>query len=177
MFEEYLEDASYFLDKARKANEEKAAKRYYRVSVFCAASAMEAFINYEADTLSKGAPLQPHEIAFISDKKFVFELNKQNLLVERNEFHPLEDKLGLLIKKFISGFDFKSNPDWKIITQFKEFRNTLVHPRESEDKTSLKQYDETLKSSISSIIVIMDMLYQSMHHSRLRPKLLDLMPD
>ncbi len=62
MFEEYLEDSSYFLNQAQAATDEEVAKRYYRASTFCASNAMEAFVNYVADTLAKGAPLKAHEI-------------------------------------------------------------------------------------------------------------------
>ena len=178
MFEDYLEDASYFFDRANDpSSDEKIARRYYRVSILCAANAAEAFVNYVADTLSKGAPLEVHEIAFLRDKKFAFELNKQALLIERTEYHPLEDKLGLLIKKFIKNFDFKSDMDWKNINEFKKLRNDLAHPRNVDDVTSLIDYKQLIKRSLASIITIMDKLYQAMHRSSLRRKLLDLIPD
>lgn len=177
MFEEYLEDSNYFLAQAERAADEIIAKRYYRASTFCAANAMEAFVNYVADTLSKGAPLQPHEIAFISDKKYTFELNKPQLLVQKNEYHSLEDKLGMLIKKFIPNFDFKLDIDWKNIVSFKDLRDGLVHPRQAEDLQDTAYYSQTIRKTLKSIIVIMNKLYQAMFRSPLRRKLLDLIPD
>jgi hypothetical protein len=178
MFEDYLEDAHFFLEQAQSSfNDEKLAKRFYRVSIFCAANAMEAFLNYVGDTLSKGAPLEAHELAFLNDKKFVFELNKPDLLVQKKEYHALEDKLGMLIKKFLQNFNFKVEQDWENISKFKKIRDDLVHSRQVEDETSLSHYDETVKKSLKSIIIIMDKLYQAMYRSSLRQKLLDLIPD
>ena len=51
MFEEYLTDSNYFAVKATEIKEESEKKRYYRVSVFCTMSAVEAFINYIGNTL------------------------------------------------------------------------------------------------------------------------------
>ncbi|GAH06858.1 unnamed protein product [marine sediment metagenome] len=54
MFEDYLEDSNYFATKASEVTNEREAKRYYRVSVFCAMSAVEAFTNYIGETLAQG---------------------------------------------------------------------------------------------------------------------------
>lgn len=178
MFEDYLEDASYFFECARQhSSDEKIARRYFRASIFCGVSAMEAFVNYVADTLSKGAPLQAHEVAFLRDKRYVFKLSKPELLVEDREFHQLEDKLGLLIKRFLPAFDFKIDADWKKLLEFKELRNGLVHPRQDDDTTPLAVYERDIKLSIKAIISIMNKLYQAMFHAQLRRKLLDLIPD
>ena len=53
MFEEYLQDASAFFDKGRSAAEcgdIKKSRRYYRGAVFYTFSAMEAYVNFIADT-------------------------------------------------------------------------------------------------------------------------------
>ena len=56
MFEEYLKDSSELFkiaEKYSKQSNEIEAKRYYRVAIFCASSAMEAFINYIGDSYKK----------------------------------------------------------------------------------------------------------------------------
>ena len=57
MFEEYLQDASAFFDEGRSAAEcgdIKKSRRYYRGAVFYTFSAMEAYVNFIADTFEKG---------------------------------------------------------------------------------------------------------------------------
>ena len=57
MFQDYLEDASQFYQLAETKNangEEREAKMYYRAAVFCAASALEAFVNLIGFTFSQG---------------------------------------------------------------------------------------------------------------------------
>lgn len=178
MFEDYLEDANYFFECGRQHNiNEKVARRYYRAAIFCCVSAMESFISYVADTLSKGAPLEAQAIAFLRDKKFVFRINKPDLLVEEREFHSLEDKLGLLIKRYLVNFDFKNQSDWKNIILIKDIRNNLIHSKVEDDVTKLEDYDKNMKNALSSIIIIMDKLYGAIFNVRLRPKLLDLIPE
>lgn len=177
MFEEYLEDASYFFNQARESRNDKLAKRYYRACVFCTANAIEAFVNYFGDVLAKGGPLQAHEVAFLNDKEYVFKIEESDLLVQRRQNHALEDKLGLLTKRFVQGFDFKANKDWKNLNKFKEFRNGLVHPRKAEDDMNSNDYDVLLHTSIISVITLMNVVHEGMFHQSLRKKLLDLMPD
>src|SRR4051794_16989301 len=110
MFEEYLQDASEFISNARQASEdgdEKKARRYYRASVFCLAGSIEAFVNYIADSFAKADNLPPHEIAFLNDKILKFS-PEQGKTVQKSEFHRLEDKLKVLLKRFAADCDFQS---------------------------------------------------------------------
>ena len=60
MFEEYLQDSYIFLSIAEEASKkpnEREARRYYRASVFYAAGAIEAFVNYIADSFAQAESL------------------------------------------------------------------------------------------------------------------------
>ena len=53
MFEDYIQDAYSFYELAKaKTNtgDEREAKMFYRASVFCAASSLEAFVNFIGET-------------------------------------------------------------------------------------------------------------------------------
>ncbi len=133
MFEEYLFDSDDFLTKARgsKSHNEVMARRYYRASIFFTASAMEAYINYIAESFDFADSLSLFEIAFLTDKKIQYSVD--NLDIEkRTEYHKIDEKSKVLIKKFVSGYDF-NNVEWSNFHEFKQFRDTLVHPRMSED--------------------------------------------
>lgn len=159
--------------KALSQKNSRDARRYYRVSVFCAISAIEAFVNYVGDAFAQSASLEPCEIAFLTDRQFVpvrgkFEIN------EKMEYHRLEDKLRFLICKFVPNFDFEKTPCWGRFIEFKKFRDILTHPRQDEDEIELDEYKMSTTRGISSIIEIINHLCVGIFNRPLRKKLLDL---
>lgn len=175
MFEEYLEDSSYFVLKALEQDNEREAKRHYRVAVFCAMSAVEAFINYIGETLAQGEVFQPYEIAFLTDKKFDL-LSGTFQMLDRVEYHKVEDKLKFLIRKFIPDFDFEHTPCWSRLLDFKKFRDSIIHPRQEQDEIDIAEYKKNLETGLSSAIEIMNSLCKGIFRRSLRKKILDLMP-
>jgi len=177
MFEDYLQDSHYFLTTAENNAKEgniKNARRYFRASVFCTFGAMEAFVNYLADSFSKGKSIPAHEILFLTDRALVFAKNKG--FVERTEFHRLEDKLRLLISKFAPGFDFDSL-SWNRFKEFKDLRDSLVHSRDAEDERNPSDYKTLVRSGIKSVIEIMNNIMEGMSGRPLRKQILDLVPE
>lgn len=172
MFEEYLEDAYYFAIEAKKQTTEREAKRYYRSSVFYAASALEAFISYISGILIQGG-LQPYEIALLTDKKF--HLSKGRFEVsEIFELHGVEDKLKFLFYKYNPSFDFEHYPAWSQFMEFKDFRNSITHPIHEEDEIDINDYQKKIKIGLSAIIEIIDYLCREIIGKPLRQKIKDL---
>lgn len=174
MFEEYLQDSYAFFEIAKKKTSDREARRYYRASVFYAAGAIEAFVNYIADSFAKAESLTPHEISFLNDKILFFSADTGKL-VEKTVFHKLEDKLKFLLRKFVLTFNFGS-PIWSKISEFRDFRNSLVHPKKADDEIDVSVYQKKVHDGISSIIKIMDLLFQGIFKKPLRKQLLDLIP-
>jgi hypothetical protein len=177
MFEEYLQDAYEFLSVGERMSgnsNDREARRYFRASVFYAAGAMEAFVNYIADAFAKAGSITPHEISFLNDKALVFSVEKG--LNEKNEFHKLEDKARLLIRKFSPTFDFQSIT-WIRFMEFKDFRDSLVHPRQIEDETATTDYRKKVRTGLKAIIEVMNVISQGMFQKPLRKQLLDLIPE
>ena len=176
MFEEYLQDSHNFLsiaEEAYKKSNEREARRYYRASVFYSAGAIEAFVNYIADSFAKAKSLTDHEIAFLNDRRLVFSIDRG--LNERTEYHSVDDKLRLLLSKFVPGFDF-SSATWSNFMQFKQFRDLLVHPRQADDKTEIVEYQIKVQAGLSSIIELMNCVSKGIFKEPLRKQLLDLIP-
>jgi hypothetical protein len=177
MFEDYLQDSYDFLLIASNLagkSEAREARRYYRASVFYASGAIEAFLNYVADSFAKAESLSPHEICFLNDKVLTFSVDRG--LKEKVQHHRLEDKIRLLMHKFVSGFDFKS-PTWSKFLEFKSFRDGLVHPRQVEDDTPLTEYDRQVKTGLGAVIEIMSQISTDVFGRPLRKQLLDLIPE
>ena len=173
MFEEYLEDADYFMKKAAAQGDSQLARRYYRASIFCAMSAIEAFVNYVGDAFAAGGSLEPYEIAFLMDKQSTLIHGKFEML-DTVEYHRLEDKLRFLICKFSSGFDFHTTTWWGHLLEFKKFRDSLVHPRQDEDETELDSYKSLSARGLSSVIEAINHLCIGIFRKPLRKKLLEL---
>jgi hypothetical protein len=173
MFEDYLGDAHYFGLKARELIGSREKKRYYRASVFCAISSMEAFINYIGDAFGKGDVFEPYEIALLNDKKFVRKKGEFKIL-EQMEYHRIEDKLEFLICKFVPKFDFNKEAAWSRFIELKRFRDAIMHPRQDEDTIKIAEYDRKIKIGLSSTIKIMDYLCKGIFKKPLRKKLMDL---
>jgi hypothetical protein len=178
MFEEYLQDAYEFFIAAKKAAEaedERVARRFYRAAVFYTLGAIEAFVNYIADSFAKAESIPSHEIAFLNDKSFHFSTDKFRL-IERTEYHRLEDKLKFLIRKFVPGFKFNST-SWCRTMEFKDFRDSLLHPRQGEDETSTAEYERKLRTGMAGTIEIMNRVSRGIFKKPLRKKILDLIPE
>jgi len=174
MFEDYLIDCHFFFNEGLLKSEEREAKRYYRASVFYAASSIEAFSNYIADTFNKGNSLSPIEIAFLLDKKIVLDIDKIEIK-EIIEYHRLEDKLRIFLKKFVTDFDFQCK-EWSRFMEFKRFRDRLTHPKEIDDEISINDYKKNIRNGLSSIIFIMNSISKGVFKKPLRKKLIDLLP-
>lgn len=174
MFEDYLIDCHYFFMEGLKKSKEREAKRYLRASVFYAASSIEAFANYIADTFKKGNSLLPIEIAFLLDKKIALDIDRIEIK-EIIEYHRLEDKLKIFLKKFVRNFDFQCK-EWSRFIEFKKFRDRLIHPKETDDEISINNYKKNIKNGLSSIIFIMNSISNGVFGKPLRNKLLDLIP-
>jgi hypothetical protein len=173
MFEEYLEDSYHFALKARESSEEKDKRRYYRASVFCTISSMEAFINHIGDAFEKGNVFEPYEIALLNDKKFANDKGEFKIL-KQAEFHRTEDKLRFLMRKFVPRFDFNKEVTWSQFMDFKKFRDNLMHARQDEDVIKIIEYERKIKTGLASTIKIMDYLCKGIFKKPLRKKLTDL---
>jgi hypothetical protein len=173
LFEEYLLDSYYFRSEALKRKKSTSAKRYYRVSVFCAISALESFLNYVGEGFATSGTLNPYEIAFLTDRSFILEKGKF-VISDRKEYHRLEDKLRFLFVNFLGGFDFEKAPCWARLIEFKKFRDCLVHSRENEDSTSEERYKRVTALGLSAVIEIIDNLCKGIYSKPLRKKITDL---
>lgn len=172
MFEEYLEDAYHLAVGAKEKTTEREAKRYYRASVFYAASALEAFVSYISGILIQEG-LQPYETAFLTDKKF--HLSKGRFeMSEIFELHGVEDKIKFLFYKHKPAFDFEHYPAWSQFIEFKDFRNSITHPIHEEDEIDIEDYQKKIKIGLSAIIEIIDYLCREIIGKPLRQKIRDL---
>ena len=177
MFEEYLQDSYEFLSIAEQRTKDGAdreARRYFRASVFYASGAIEAFVNYIADSFAQSGSIPKYEISFLNDKSTVFSVDKG--LSEKSEYHRLDEKIRLILKRFAADYDFK-NVTWVKFMEFKRFRDELVHPRQTDDETPLLDYSKKVRTGLKAIIDIMNTISTEMFGQPLRRQLLDLIPD
>lgn len=173
MFEDYLEDAYALAGQARTSSDIVAKKRYYRAAVLYSASAVEAFLNYVADTLEKGSALEPCELAFLADRRFGFHQGKIEPL-DTTEYHRTEEKLSLLLAEFRPSYDIAGEPSWSHLTELRRLRDKIVHPRNHDDEVTPQQYDALLGRGLAAAIEVMDQLCQGVFGRRLRQRLRDL---
>lgn len=175
MFEEYLQDASEFFEEAKRAKDERVARRYYRAAIFYTSGAMEAFVNFIADTLEKGGTFTEHEIAFLTDKNLTFS-QKSWSVTGKIEYHRVEDKVKFLLSKFAPNFDF-NNQAWSSLMSLKDIRDSLIHPKNTEDEKTAEEYRKILSSGLHGVISTMNSVSLSIFKKPLRPQLLDLKPE
>lgn len=178
MFEEYLEDSYELFQMAQyavKENDYRTASRFYRASVFYAFSALEAFVNYIATSFALAGNLENCEIAFLSDIRQDFS-NTKFKLIDKVEYHKLEDKLKFLITRFESTYNF-NNSLWSGLLEFKKFRDLLVHPKQDTNNVTIEEYRLKLCTGITSVIGIMDVISVAIFNKHLRKKIFpDLIP-
>jgi|SRR5271157_2549015 len=177
MFEDYLQDAYDFQQVARQhaiSGDARLARRNFRAAVFCIASSVEAFVNYIADSFSKAKSIPEHEVSFLNDKALVFSPTKG--LYERSEYHRLDDKIRVLMARFQGTFDF-TGQIWFRFTEFRKLRDSLVHPRQTDDERPLEEYKKAVSEGLAATIEVMNMLSKDIFGQPLRQQLLDLMPE
>ena len=80
------------------------------------------------------------------------------------------------MKRFQTAFDFTSKT-WVKFMEFKDLRDSLVHPRDFEDERPLGDYSKQVSESLAAVINVMNALSQSIFGKPLRRQLLDLMPE
>ena len=179
MFEEYLQDAYEFYQLGINFVNEKndrEARRYFRASVFYAAGAIEGYVDYIADAFAKGESLDPTEIAYLNDRCRNIEANK-GTIIEKPEYHRLEDKVRFLLIRFGTGFDFHSNPSWSKLMEFKRLRDSLVHPHQHDDETPIHEYQKKIREGLFGVINVSNALATGLFKQPLRQQILDLIPD
>lgn len=177
MFEEYLQDAHEFFSIASKFASDKSereAKRYFRGAVFYTSGAMEAFVNYLADSFAKGRSIPDYEICFLNDKVLIF--TPQKGLHKRQKYNSLDEKIKLILQRFVPKFDFTAQT-WIRFMEFKSFRDSLVHPRQADDELPLKDYDKRIKLGLKATIEIMNEVSSGVFRKPLRKQIMDLIPE
>jgi hypothetical protein len=101
---------------------------------------------------------------------------KKSEVKKRTEFHPLEYKLRVLMNKFIPDYDFDV-VTWSRLLDFKQQRDSLVHPKNDMDETLIATYRKNVQAGLTAIIEIMNELSLGIFAKPLRQQLLDMIPD
>ena len=174
MFEDYIQDSFSFFELAESVgSDERKAKMFYRASVFCAASSIEAFVNFIGDTLQKGSTFDKNEIAFLNDQSL--EVSPSKAIVEaKMKFNSIENKIKFILKKFNTSIDPATSVEWTNFLKFKDFRNSLIHSRNLEDEISLVDYNSKIKKGLNANIDIMNSISKKVFSKPLRRNLVDL---
>lgn len=171
MFEEYLLNSNYFRNIALKQSVNKEAKKYYRVSIFCAMSAIEAFVNSISEGFKLSSTLEVHEIHYLLDQTLTMS---NGVFKERIENHGIDEKLKFLLKKFSPSYEIDKEPSWVWFMEFRKIRNNLIHPKSDDDEITVEQYKEIIKKGLNSIIDIINVLCNGLYKKPLRKKITDL---
>jgi hypothetical protein len=80
------------------------------------------------------------------------------------------------MRKFVPDFNFQGIT-WVKFMEFKDFRDSLVHPRQVDDETQVDEYRKRVRNGLKAIIEIMDDISKGMFQRPLRKQLLDLIPE
>lgn len=175
MFEEYLQDASALFDLGKTSDDERISRRYYRATVFYSYSALEAFINQISETLYDSKNITKEQYYFLIDKKQEFSATTFKLII-KDEYHRVDEKIKLIIKKYSPKFNF-ANTDWTHLIELKKIRDSLMHPKNSEDQLELNEYVRIINNGLNGVIATINNMNQFVYRRPLRLQILDLRPD
>jgi hypothetical protein len=176
MFEDYIQDAYSFYELAEtKATSgmEREAKMFYRASVFCAASSLEAFIKFIGETFKQGNNLDKNEIAFLNDKILVVSVTKATI-EEKVKFNSIDGKIKFIITKFNVPINIATAKQWSDFLKFKDLRDSLIHSKAISDEKTLSEYKQNIKDGLNANIDIMSEISQKLFNKPLRKSLTDL---
>lgn len=175
MFQDYIQDSFSFYELAEKnsAVSDRLARMYYRASVFCAASSLEAFVNFIGDTFSKGNTIDKNEIAFLND--MALEISPTKAILEtKTKYYSVDSKIKFILKRFAVPLDTSTSSQWRHFVEFKTLRDSLVHPRNMTDELELNDYKNKIKRGLNANIDIMNEISKKVFSKPLRKKLTDL---
>lgn len=175
MFEDYIQDSYSFFELGDECakTDERSARMYFRASVFCAASALEAFLNFIGDTFEKGNSIDPNETAYLNDR--VLEVSSSRGTVEpRTRYFSIDSKLKFVVNRFKVPIDLGTSTEWQHFIEFKDFRDSLVHPRDRNDEIELDEYRNRIRRGLNAYIDIMDQISYTLFGKHLRKGLTDL---
>jgi len=176
MFEDYIQDAFSFYGFAEaqaKIGKEREAKMYYRASIFCAASSLEAFVNFIGETFKQGDNLDKNEIAFLNDKILEISTNKA-IIEEKTKFNPIDGKIKFILKKFNVPIDISTATQWRDFLEFKNLRDSIIHSKIVSDEKSLIEYQQSIKKGLNANIDIMNSISTTLFRKPIRKSLTDL---
>lgn len=146
---------------------------FFRASIFCAASSIEAFINFIGDTFKQGNTLDKNELAFLNDK--ILEVSTSKAIIEEKvKFNPVDGKLKFIINRFGVPLDISSSNEWSNFQEFKALRDSLVHSKVLSDEKTITEYKISIKKGLNSNIDIMSIISTKLFGKTLRQNLLDL---
>jgi len=178
MFEEYLKDSSEFFkiaSYARKEKDEISARRYYRVTIMCLFSSIEAFVNYNAQSYAEAMNIELLIINFLNDKEQYF--SPTNGIKDRKKYNSIDDKLKTLIYMFNPNYDFCNSKEWSHFISLKEFRDSIIHSKQIEDETPLLEYNKLIKKGFNATVQLMDLISNGLFKRPLRKQITDLVPE
>ncbi len=176
MFEDYIQDAYSFYELAEgesRSGNERKAKMFYRASVFCAASSLEAFTNFIGETFKQGNNIDKNEIAFLNDK--ILEISTSKAIIEeKTKFNSIDGKIKFILKRFNVPLDTATARQWKDFLEFKALRDSLVHPKSLSDEKPIADYKQSIKKGLNANIDIMSSISTKLFNKPLRKSLTDL---
>lgn len=175
MFEDYIQDAYGFFRMAEDCvdSDERQARMFYRAAVFCAASSLESFVNFVGDTFKKGQSLPATEIAFLNDLSLEVDPSKAEV-ESRTRYYSIDDKIKYLLKKFGADIDVRTHPAWQKFKNLKEFRDSLVHPREISDEVNIQIYRDRIREGLNANLDIMNSIAKKVFGKGLRTGVAEL---
>lgn len=178
MFEEYLKDTKYFVELARSSissGDHESARRSYRVAAMIGMASLETFVNFIGSTFEQASSegLAEYELALLLDRRFALQGGSFEV-TDQIAYSRLEDKLKFLITKFSIRLDLANNKEWGDFVELKKLRDSLVHSRNDQDDTPIRQYERVCPRGLVACVGLMNRLSRGIFKKPLRKKLLDL---
>ena len=159
-YREYLEYAERCLENAD--NDDPNSKWFLIPACILAWSAMESFVNNMLDDFASlnQETFDLHERAFLLEQRLTFVNEGKSIgqfILEGKEYRKLEDKIFFLIAKCggVGLKNVKGKTLWQKFENFKDVRDSLVHPRRDKDvhltEKNIAEFIETSKLIIQLI--------------------------
>lgn len=159
-FREYLDYAERCIDQV--GEDDGISDWFFIPACILAWSSIESFVNNMLDDFASLDPnlFQLHERSFLLEERLKFINEGKDIgkfILEGKEYRKLEDKIFFLIAK-CSGPDLetvKGRSLWQKFENFKDVRDSLVHPRRDKavdlNKEMVEEFIETSKHVIQLI--------------------------
>jgi hypothetical protein len=152
-----IEESKRFLEKSKAASNGVESVAYLHASLFTGFAALESHLNAISSDFEGRKEIGLLEQSVLFERDIELSAGRFELST-RLKMWRLEDRLQVLYRWFVKQEIDKSAAWWQRLKDGMGIRNSLCHPREAREITSVQ-----IESTLEAILTVIDLMYKAVY--------------